>query len=119
MDSRSDLRETLLKKEDLDKFSSSISSSTSKTENMNSSLSLISLVSDVPSQSSVIDRMGDNSSVTLNLKDVNINIKKGSLVAIIGKIGSGKSSLLKSLLGDLYYSKNTKVSITGSMSYVS
>jgi len=28
-------------------------------------------------------------------------VKKGELVAIIGKIGSGKSSLLLSLLGEL------------------
>lgn len=28
------------------------------------------------------------------LKNLNINIKKGQLVAIIGKIGSGKTSIL-------------------------
>lgn len=38
----------------------------------------------------------------LHLKDINIKIKKNSCVAIIGKIGSGKTSLLSSLFGELY-----------------
>ena len=29
-----------------------------------------------------------------NLKNINIEVKRGSKVAVIGKIGSGKSSLL-------------------------
>ena len=36
------------------------------------------------------------------LKHVNLSIEKGSLVAIIGSVGSGKSSLLSSILGELY-----------------
>lgn len=35
------------------------------------------------------------------LKDIDIKIKKGSFVCIIGKVGSGKSSLLSALIGDL------------------
>jgi ABC-type glutathione transport system ATPase component len=38
----------------------------------------------------------------LQLKDINIKIQKGSCVAIIGKVGSGKSSLLSSLFGELH-----------------
>lgn len=35
------------------------------------------------------------------LKDIDIKIKKGSFVCIIGKVGSGKSSILSALIGDL------------------
>ncbi len=37
----------------------------------------------------------------LILKDVNIHLKKGEFVYLIGKTGTGKSSLLKTLYGDL------------------
>jgi cell division transport system ATP-binding protein len=35
------------------------------------------------------------------LRDVNINIEKGEFVYMVGKTGTGKSSLLKTLYGDL------------------
>lgn len=35
------------------------------------------------------------------LKDINLAIKKGSLVAVVGTVGSGKSSLLSALLNDM------------------
>ncbi len=38
----------------------------------------------------------------LILSDVNFNVGKGEFVYMIGKTGSGKSSLLKTLYGDLY-----------------
>ena len=36
-----------------------------------------------------------------NLRDINVKIEKNSLVAIVGSVGSGKSSFLSSLLGDM------------------
>ena len=35
------------------------------------------------------------------LKDINLNVEKGEIVSLIGPSGSGKSSLLKTLYGDL------------------
>ena len=40
-------------------------------------------------------------SQTLILSDVNISIEKGEFVYLVGKTGTGKSSLLKTLYGDL------------------
>jgi cell division transport system ATP-binding protein len=39
---------------------------------------------------------------SLILSDVNITVNKGEFVYLIGKTGTGKSSLLKTLYGDLY-----------------
>lgn len=39
----------------------------------------------------------------LSLKNLNIDIKKGSFTVIIGATGSGKSTLLNALLGQLIY----------------
>ncbi|UYV79408.1 ABCC3 [Cordylochernes scorpioides] len=35
------------------------------------------------------------------LRDININVKSGELVAVVGPVGSGKSSMLSALLGDM------------------
>ena len=39
------------------------------------------------------------------LFSINVKIKKGSFVAIVGQVGSGKSSLINSLLGELHKNK--------------
>ncbi len=39
---------------------------------------------------------------SLILTDVNLEVRKGEFVYLIGKTGTGKSSLLKTLYGDLY-----------------
>lgn len=51
------------------------------------------------------------------LMGVDFSIKQGQLVAIVGSVGSGKSSLLSSLLGDLHiFECEDKISISPSSS---
>jgi len=39
----------------------------------------------------------------ITLKDINLEVKKGEFIIIIGKIGSGKSSLLHAILNEMTY----------------
>lgn len=48
-----------------------------------------------------------------NVNNVNLKIKSGSIFALIGKSGSGKSTIAKIISGDLI-SKGAKISINGS-----
>ncbi|CAG2171209.1 unnamed protein product, partial [Oppiella nova] len=52
------------------------------------------------------------------LKDITLNVKKGSLVAIVGRVGSGKSSLFSALMGDMYQMGGSRSAMRGSVSYV-
>uniref|UniRef100_A0AAF5CVD0 Uncharacterized protein n=1 Tax=Strongyloides stercoralis TaxID=6248 RepID=A0AAF5CVD0_STRER len=52
------------------------------------------------------------------LSNINIDIENGDLVVIIGKVGSGKSSLLSGILGEMSTLSGT-VEINGSMAYFS
>eukprot|EP00897_Mesotaenium_endlicherianum_P007164 jgi/Mesen1/6476/ME000330S05492 len=51
------------------------------------------------------------------LRDINVQIQKGSLVAICGTVGSGKSSLLAALMGELTKLKG-QVTVRGTTAYV-
>ncbi|KAL0457410.1 UNVERIFIED_CONTAM: ABC transporter C family member 14 [Sesamum latifolium] len=51
------------------------------------------------------------------LKDINFEVKKGELAAIVGMVGSGKSSLLASVLGELHKTSG-KVRVCGTTAYV-
>lgn len=53
------------------------------------------------------------------LKSIDLNIKKGSLIGVIGKVGSGKSSLLHGILNEMYIRNNGKLLVNGSVAYVS
>ena len=60
---------------------------------------------------------GDRTEVPV-LKNLNFSVKKGSLVAVVGRVGSGKSSLLSALLGEMQRT-NGFVNIGKSIAYVS
>ncbi|VVB03655.1 unnamed protein product [Arabis nemorensis] len=51
------------------------------------------------------------------LKDINFKIRKGELTAIVGTVGSGKSSLLASVLGEMHKISG-QVRVCGSTGYV-
>lgn len=48
----------------------------------------------------------------LNLKGVNMTVRKGERIALIGKTGSGKTTLLK-IIRDLYHPRGMKLSVDG------
>ena len=52
------------------------------------------------------------------LRDIDLRIDAGSLTCIIGQVGSGKSALLHSVLGEMLKSRGS-VSVSGSLSYAS
>eukprot|EP00471_Norrisiella_sphaerica_P008681 CAMPEP_0184506154 /NCGR_PEP_ID=MMETSP0113_2-20130426/53352_1 /TAXON_ID=91329 /ORGANISM="Norrisiella sphaerica, Strain BC52" /LENGTH=1408 /DNA_ID=CAMNT_0026895859 /DNA_START=1010 /DNA_END=5236 /DNA_ORIENTATION=+ len=59
-----------------------------------------------------------SSNVSWTLRNIGLNVPRGTKVAIVGSVGSGKSSLLHGLLGDLVTSAQTKVSRTQSCGWV-
>lgn len=55
---------------------------------------------------------------TVALSQINFESKKGNLDCIVGKVGSGKSSLIQAFLGDLY-KLDGEVRLHGKVAYVS
>uniref|UniRef100_A0A3Q3W108 ABC-type glutathione-S-conjugate transporter n=1 Tax=Mola mola TaxID=94237 RepID=A0A3Q3W108_MOLML len=51
------------------------------------------------------------------LKRINVHIPQGSLVAVVGHVGSGKSSLLSAMLGETE-KRSGRVTVKGSVAYV-
>ena len=49
----------------------------------------------------------------INLNDLDVNIKKGSFTIIVGEIGSGKSSLLSAMFGEMIYLTPDEISMIG------
>ncbi|XP_056309877.1 multidrug resistance-associated protein 1-like [Danio aesculapii] len=54
---------------------------------------------------------------TACLRRINVKVQRGSLVAVVGHVGSGKSSLLSAMLGEME-KKSGHITITGSVAYV-
>ena len=48
-----------------------------------------------------------------NLKGIDLKVKKGEFVVIVGKVGSGKTSLLKSIFGEMLYVPEKEISFAG------
>ncbi|WOO86211.1 Metal resistance protein YCF1 [Vanrija pseudolonga] len=52
------------------------------------------------------------------LQDINLDVKKGELLAVIGRVGDGKSSLLGAMLGEMHRDEGS-VNIRGDVAYFS
>ncbi|XP_074647217.1 multidrug resistance-associated protein 1-like isoform X2 [Tubulanus polymorphus] len=78
-------------------------------------------VSHVPMQESAIKitdgsfRWGFNEPNILT--NLNLDVKRGSIIAVVGQVGSGKSSLVNAMLGELKVQSGS-VNIDGSIAYV-
>jgi ABC-type multidrug transport system fused ATPase/permease subunit len=64
------------------------------------------------------DELALQESAQFMLKGIDLKIKKGTMVAVVGAVGSGKSSLLNSLLGETKKLKGS-VTFSGSVGYCS
>lgn len=58
----------------------------------------------------------DDSRVAWLLKNVNLTVNDGELVCVVGKVGSGKSSLVQAIVGEMER-KSGKVSVGGRIAY--
>ena len=52
------------------------------------------------------DSQSQNNTLETILKDISLQIMKGELICVVGKVGSGKSSLISSIIGELLYLDN-------------
>uniref|UniRef100_A0A0N4ZYR9 Multidrug resistance-associated protein 1 n=1 Tax=Parastrongyloides trichosuri TaxID=131310 RepID=A0A0N4ZYR9_PARTI len=59
----------------------------------------------------------EEDSNTFTLKNLNLKAEKGSFIAVVGKVGNGKSSVLQSLLGEMELISG-KVKIDGQVAYI-
>ncbi|KAG0344609.1 hypothetical protein BG004_004331 [Podila humilis] len=51
------------------------------------------------------------------LTDINLNVARNELTAVVGRVGQGKTSLLGAIIGDMYR-RQGEVTVYGSMAYV-
>ena len=52
------------------------------------------------------------------LTDVNFKVRRGDLVAVVGPVGSGKSTLMSAILGEMY-KESGRVQVAGKVAFVS
>lgn len=66
-----------------------------------------------------VDESAPSAPTNFVLQDISLRIKKSDLVAVVGKVGSGKTLLLRALLGEVppLSSSSTALSISGTVSY--
>jgi hypothetical protein len=55
-------------------------------------------------------------SLPQTLEDITLSVKKGELIAVVGQVGAGKSSLLSAILGELHKVEG-QVTVRGTVAY--
>jgi ATP-binding cassette subfamily C (CFTR/MRP) protein 1 len=63
------------------------------------------------------DNNDDESSRPATLRDLNLEVPKNSLIAVVGAVGAGKSSLLSGMLGEMR-KVSGEINVEGSIAYV-
>ncbi|KAF9919569.1 Multidrug resistance-associated protein 6 [Linnemannia zychae] len=77
-------------------------------------------ISDIDERTALLSTSSDSDSPSNNiptLRSIQMTAQRGSLTAIVGRVGQGKSSLLSALIGDMY-KLNGKVELYGRVAYV-
>ncbi|KAI1287040.1 Multidrug resistance-associated protein 1 [Halotydeus destructor] len=104
--------------------------SVSLAESLVSRKRLISLFSEEDSSSPAVSSFDRTTAISISnasfswymngkpsLEDIHLNINSGSLTAIIGQVGSGKSSLISAILGDMF-TVGGKIELSGNLAHV-
>jgi ATP-binding cassette subfamily C (CFTR/MRP) protein 1 len=71
-----------------------------------------------PDDSVSAHEKGEEEGKPFTLNDIDLNIERGSLCCLFGRIGSGKSALLQALLGEMRQTRGAPVKFGGSVSLV-
>lgn len=61
---------------------------------------------DIPLQPRSLDHI-------LNIKDIDLKVKKGEFVVIVGEVGSGKTSLLNTIIGEMIHVPQKEIDFIG------
>ncbi|OWF40077.1 Multidrug resistance-associated protein 1 [Mizuhopecten yessoensis] len=87
----------------------------------NEQLDIFSIDRDTSAKHSITIEKGtftwEKETETPTLREINLEVPDGSLVAVVGSVGSGKSSILSAILGEMEKLKG-KANVKGSIAYV-
>ena len=64
------------------------------------------------------DAKNDIESKQFKLKNINMSLSSGQLCMVCGKVGSGKSSLVSAILGEMHSQTDSVIEMHGSVAYV-